>query len=150
MYCANTKIKLNEVKMTGNLHLLLAHVADWIEWIQTEYGIPPGCATESTLELGHQHVKRNQTRFSRLCSYIAENHDILVHLGWLSDPLLLWEKDIGQKIKPGNTRKAKAEAKLRNWSSEEENMDGVELAEEDEGDMPFVPVAFPEPEEMEV
>ena len=90
--------------------------------------------TESTLDLGHQHVKRNQTRFSRylhrqghghrqhplttnpprFCSYITENNDILVRLGWTSDPLLLWERDVGQKIKPGNMRKAKAEIQLEN------------------------------------
>ena len=34
-------------------------------------------------------------------SYVDENRDILTRLGWMSDPLLLWEKDIGQKLKPG-------------------------------------------------
>ena len=39
--------------------------------------------------------------FPRFMSYVDENRDILTRLGWMSDPLLLWEKDIGQKLKPG-------------------------------------------------
>ena len=37
----------------------------------------------------------------RYMSYVDENRDILTRLGWSSDPLLLWEKDFGQKLKPG-------------------------------------------------
>ena len=37
----------------------------------------------------------------RFMSYVDENQDILTRLGWASDPLLLWEKDFGQKLKPG-------------------------------------------------
>ena len=32
----------------------------------------------------------------RYMSYVDENRDILTRLGWSSDPLPLWEKDIGQ------------------------------------------------------
>ena len=35
----------------------------------------------------------------RYMSYVDENRDILTRLGWSSDPLLLWEKDFGQKLK---------------------------------------------------
>ena len=34
-------------------------------WLQANYGIPPGCVTEGTLDLGHQHIKKGQDRFSR-------------------------------------------------------------------------------------
>ena len=40
-------------------------------------------------------------------SYVDENNDILQRLGWVSDPLLLYEKEFGQKVKPGNIVKAK-------------------------------------------
>ena len=40
---------------------------------------------------------------TRYCSYLKQNYDILTRLGWVSDPLLLWEKVYGQKLKPGHT-----------------------------------------------
>ena len=40
-------------------------------------------------------------------SYVDENHNILTRLGWVSDPLLLYEKDFGQKLKAGNIVKSK-------------------------------------------
>ena len=41
-------------------------------------------------------------------SYVDENNDILIRLGWVSDPLLLYEKEFGQKLKPGNIVKSKS------------------------------------------
>lgn len=44
-------------------------------------------------------------------SFKAENQDVMTRCAWCSDPLLLWEKVFGQKIKAGchkAARKAKA------------------------------------------
>ena len=41
-------------------------------------------------------------------SHVDENNDILIRLGWVSDPLLLYEKEFGQKLKPGNIVKSKS------------------------------------------
>ena len=40
-------------------------------------------------------------------SYVDDNPDILTRLRWVSDPLLLYKKEFGQKLKPGNIEKAK-------------------------------------------
>ena len=40
-------------------------------------------------------------------SYVDGNNDILQRLGWVSNPLLLYEKEFGQKVKLGNIVKAK-------------------------------------------
>ena len=69
----------------------------------------------------------------RFKSYINENTDILTHLGWTSDPLLLWEKDFGQKIKAGN---------MRPKGRKEREVEGL-LEEEEEQEVEVVVVAFP-------
>jgi hypothetical protein len=61
---------------------------------------------------------------SRYCSYVKQNRDILVRLGWVSDPLLLWEKEHGQQLKPGNMRRAKARG-----SKEEEGEEDTSVGE---------------------
>jgi len=92
--------------------------------VQETYGIPPGCLTEGTLELNHKMFKKYQKKASlgksltllsltvlaktifllRNNSYKSQNQDIMVRCSWTSDPLLLWESEKGQKIKPGYMR----------------------------------------------
>ena len=53
-------------------------------WLQASYGIPPGCVTEGTLELGHQHIKKGQDRFSRYAGFSLNRP-----LGWFSLYILM-------------------------------------------------------------
>ena len=48
-------------------------------------------------------------------SYVDDNHDILTRLRWVSDPLLLYKKEFGQKLKPGNIEKAKKNDGSSRW-----------------------------------
>ena len=61
------------------------------------------CRLETVYKVEWSPVCKNCifNHLSRFMSYVDENRDILTRLGWSSDPLLLWEKDIGQKLKPG-------------------------------------------------
>ena len=48
---------------------------------------------------------------SRNFSFKAETNDVMTRCAWCTDPLLLWEKVFGQKIKAGfykKTREKKA------------------------------------------
>jgi len=90
--------------MTANLHMLVAHVADWVQYIQENYDIPPGRCTEGSLEAGHAVVKKCLQRFSRKCSFKLANYDVMVRGFWTSDLLLHYEKNIGQRIRVGAAR----------------------------------------------
>ena len=52
-------------QMTANLHLLVSHIPDWVDYIQKTFGFAPGRLTEGTLERGHGRIKLIMTRFSR-------------------------------------------------------------------------------------
>jgi hypothetical protein len=103
--------------------------------VQDIFAVPPGRLTEGTLETGHQVSKRNQNCFAwfvhvfhisllifpsigaiikiyfRNFSYKAALIDIMVRGQWSSDALLLWEKVVGQEIKPGYLKKRREDLK---------------------------------------
>ena len=61
----NTCVLGDQRQMTANMHLLLAHGAEFIDYVQSHYFIPPGRLTESSVELGNKKVKHSRKFHSR-------------------------------------------------------------------------------------
>ena len=108
-------------KMTGNLHLLIAH--SWLHkvihflilivrvsfcsYVQTTFNIPIGFLTESSGELGNKRNKAAIKKFSYNCNEQKQNFDVLSRRLWTSDPVLLYEQTFSQKIWSGRIRHLK-------------------------------------------
>ena len=87
--------------------MLLAHSGKYIRWVQSNYNMPVGVLTESSIELNNKHIKMARKRFSRKMSFAKENQDILRLRLWCSDPLLYYESFVLQKLRPGNIKPRK-------------------------------------------
>ena len=73
--------------------------------MQENFDLPVGILKESSIELGNKLIKTACKRFSRKVSYAKEHRDVLTRRLWTSDPLLYYESQIRQKIRPGNIYK---------------------------------------------
>ena len=88
--------------MTANVHLLIAHGADYMKWSQEDLGVPIGVLTEGSIEVLNKDVKKDNKCFVARISSERVQRDIMVRRNWEADPLLHYEATVRQVIRSGN------------------------------------------------
>ena len=93
--------------MTANVHMLIAHGADYMKWAQEDLGVPIGVLTEGSIEVLNKDVKQDNKCFVARISSERVQRDIMVRRNWEADPLLHFEATVRQVIRSGNIYRKK-------------------------------------------
>ena len=91
--------------LSGNTHALLCHGRQAIEHAQNDLGVALGDLSENSIEMGNKLNLMCRKIFSRKSNIARENADIFKRRLLISDPFLIIQGVLQQKIRKRNIYK---------------------------------------------
>jgi hypothetical protein len=97
----------NFAPISANTHALFCHGSYFIKYYQEELGVSVGSLSENAIEMGNKLNLQYRKLFSMGGNIVEENYNIFNRWLMITDPYLVMEGVLQQKLRRGNVRKFK-------------------------------------------
>jgi hypothetical protein len=92
----------NFAPISANTHALFCHGSSFIKYYQEEFGVSAGALSENSIEMGNKLNLQYRKVFSMSGNIVEENYNIFNRRLMITDPYLVMEGVLQQKLNATN------------------------------------------------